>query len=135
MPLSEEDRRRIEEEEYRKVARERLERTVRLEADVRTVGDQRLEVRGVSTEIYRDAKSVLAVIARIVALAAQLALLGFIILVSIFAYDANAEWNNAAGAYLNPMRGWSYALLVGSILFSAWLFLGYWVFRWAFRRR
>jgi hypothetical protein len=38
--------------------RERLERTVRLEADIRTSGDQRLEVRGVSTEIYRDAKGV-----------------------------------------------------------------------------
>lgn len=56
MTLSDEDMRRIEEEEYRKLARERLERTVRLEADIRTSGDQRLEVRGVSTEIYRDAK-------------------------------------------------------------------------------
>lgn len=36
MTLSEEDRRRIEEEEYRKLARERLERTVRVEADIRT---------------------------------------------------------------------------------------------------
>jgi hypothetical protein len=58
MALSDEDMRRIEEEEYRKLARERLERTVRLEADIRTSGDQRLEVRGVSTEIYRDAKGV-----------------------------------------------------------------------------
>ena len=38
------------------MARERLERTVRIEADIRTSGDQRLEVRGVGTEIYRDAK-------------------------------------------------------------------------------
>ena len=38
------------------MARERLERTVRVEADIRTQGDQRLEVRGVGTEIYRDAK-------------------------------------------------------------------------------
>ena len=36
MTLSDEDRRRIEEEEYRKLARERLERTVRVEADIRT---------------------------------------------------------------------------------------------------
>lgn len=56
MTLSDEDRRRIEEEEYRKLARERLERTVRIEADIRTSGDQRIEVRGVGTEIYSDAK-------------------------------------------------------------------------------
>lgn len=56
MTLSDEDRRRIEEEEYRKLARERLERTVRIEADIRTSGDQRVEVRGVGTEMYRDAK-------------------------------------------------------------------------------
>lgn len=40
------------------MARERLERTVRLEADIRTKGDQRVEVRGVSTDMYRDAKHV-----------------------------------------------------------------------------
>jgi hypothetical protein len=56
MALSDEDMRRIEEEEYRKLARERLERTVRIEADIRTSGDQRVEVRGVGTEMYRDAK-------------------------------------------------------------------------------
>ena len=56
MTLSDEDMRRIEEEEYRKLARERLERTVRLEADIRTSGDQRVEVRGVGTEMYGDAK-------------------------------------------------------------------------------
>ena len=33
MTLSDEDRRRIDEEEYRKLSRERLERTVRAEAD------------------------------------------------------------------------------------------------------
>jgi hypothetical protein len=38
MTLSDEDRRRIEKEEYRKLARERLERTVRVEADIRTSG-------------------------------------------------------------------------------------------------
>jgi hypothetical protein len=56
MTLSDEDRRRIDEEEYRKLSRERLERTVRVEADIRTSGDQRVEVRGVGTEMYRDAK-------------------------------------------------------------------------------
>lgn len=56
MALSDEDMRRIEEEEYRKLARERLERTVRIEADIRSSGDQRVEVRGVGTEMYRDAK-------------------------------------------------------------------------------
>lgn len=40
------------------MARERLERTVRLEADIRTQSDQRVEVRGVSTDMYRDAKHV-----------------------------------------------------------------------------
>lgn len=38
------------------MARERLERTVRLEADIRTQGDQRVEVRGLGSEMYRDAK-------------------------------------------------------------------------------
>ena len=56
MNLSDDDRRRIDEEEYRKLARERLERTVRIEAEIRTTGDHRLEVRGVGTEMYRDAK-------------------------------------------------------------------------------
>ena len=56
MTLSDDDMRRIDEEEYRKLARERLERTVRVEADIRTSGDQRLEVRGLGTEIYHDAK-------------------------------------------------------------------------------
>ena len=56
MTLSDEDMRRIEEDEYRKLVRERLERTVRIEADIRTSGNQRVEVRGVGTEMYRDAK-------------------------------------------------------------------------------
>jgi|GEM_PF-5746994 len=56
MTLSDDDMRRIEEEEYRKLARERLERTVRIEADIRTSGDQRVEVRGLGTEMYGDAK-------------------------------------------------------------------------------
>ena len=69
MSLSDDDRRRIEEEEYRKVVRaeaeraisERAERAaaskvVRLEADIRSTGENYVEVRGVSTEVYRDAK-------------------------------------------------------------------------------
>ena len=64
MTLSDEDRRRIEEEEYRKLARERLERTMRIEADIRTSGDQRVEVRGVGTEMYRDAKGAVSGAAR-----------------------------------------------------------------------
>jgi hypothetical protein len=64
MTLSDEDRRRIEEEEYRKLARERLERTVRIEADIRSSGDQRVEVRGVGTEMYRDAKGAVSGAAR-----------------------------------------------------------------------
>lgn len=57
MALSEEDRRRIEEEEYRELVRQRLAKTVRLEADVHMQSDQRMEVRGVGTEIYHDAKA------------------------------------------------------------------------------
>ena len=42
MTLSDEDRRRIDEEEYRKLSRERLERTERIEAEIRTTGDQHI---------------------------------------------------------------------------------------------
>jgi hypothetical protein len=54
MTLSDEDRRRIEEEEYRKLARERLESTLRIEADIRTSGDQRLEMpdRDIGAQLY-----------------------------------------------------------------------------------
>ncbi len=38
------------------MARERLERSIQIEADVRTSGDQRLEIRGLGSEIYRDSK-------------------------------------------------------------------------------
>jgi hypothetical protein len=43
MTLSDEDRRRIEEEEYRKLARERLERTERIEAEIRLERTERIE--------------------------------------------------------------------------------------------
>jgi hypothetical protein len=39
MTLSDEDRRRIDEEEYRNLSRERLER---IEAEIRTTGDQQI---------------------------------------------------------------------------------------------
>jgi len=42
MALSDEDRRRIDEEEYRKLSRERLERTERIEAEIRTTEDQQI---------------------------------------------------------------------------------------------
>ena len=42
MTLSDEDRRRIDEEEYRKLSRERLERTERIEAEIRTTEDQQI---------------------------------------------------------------------------------------------
>ena len=76
MTLSDEDRRRIEEEEYRKLARERLERTVRIEADIRTSGDQRIEVRGVGTEMYRDAKGTTQAAAKATKDAAQATIKG-----------------------------------------------------------
>ena len=56
MGLSEEDRKRIEEEEFRRSLREKYERELRLSVDVRADTRQQVEVRGVSTEIYRDAK-------------------------------------------------------------------------------
>jgi hypothetical protein len=56
MALSDEEMRQIEAEEFRRVTRERLERSIRVEADVRTTSDQRLEVRGLGSEIYGDAK-------------------------------------------------------------------------------
>lgn len=74
MGLSEEDCKRIEEEELRRALRERYERELRVSADVRADTrsqvdvrgvsahfvqadtSHQVEVRGVTTEIYRDAK-------------------------------------------------------------------------------
>ena len=58
MTLSDEDRRRIEEEEYRKLARERLQRTLRIDAEIDTSGDQRLEEpdRDVGAQLYNQWK-------------------------------------------------------------------------------
>ena len=33
-----------------------MDRSVRIEADIRTTGDQRIEVRGLGSEIYADSK-------------------------------------------------------------------------------
>jgi len=74
MGLSEDDRKRIEEEEFRRALREKYDRELRVSADVRADTrsqvdvrgvsahfvqadtSHQVEVRGVSTEIYRDAK-------------------------------------------------------------------------------
>jgi hypothetical protein len=82
MGLSEEDRKRIEEEELRRALREKYERELRISADVRADTrsqvdvrgvsahfvqadtSHQVEVRGVSTEIYRDAKQGLATAAK-----------------------------------------------------------------------
>jgi hypothetical protein len=99
MALSDKDRRRIDEEEYRKLSRERLERTERIEAEIRTSGDQRLEVpdrdvgaqlynqwkgdakgsatviQGIVKAVYRDAKPVISVVLLVIS--------GFLIYFSI----------------------------------------------------
>ena len=54
MPLSEDDKRRIEEDEYRKHVQSQLQNTQRL--DVNLKNDQRIETHGVGREIYRDVK-------------------------------------------------------------------------------
>lgn len=54
MPLSEDDKRRIEEDEYRKHVQSQLKDTQRI--DVNLKNDQRIETHGVGREIYRDVK-------------------------------------------------------------------------------
>ncbi len=56
MPLSDEDKKRIEEEEYRKHVQSQLQDTPRV--DVNLKNDQRIETHGVGREMYGDAKAV-----------------------------------------------------------------------------
>ena len=55
MPLSPEDKKRIEEEEYRRAVRAEMERRVSAEIDLRST--TRVETHGVAREIYRDWKT------------------------------------------------------------------------------
>ncbi len=57
MALSEDDKKRIEEEEYRKHVQSQLRNTRRIDLDLR--GDQRIETHGVGREIYRDFKNLI----------------------------------------------------------------------------
>ena len=52
MPLSDEDKRRIEEEEYRKHVQSRLQDTRRVDVNLKT--EQRIETHGVGRQIYND---------------------------------------------------------------------------------
>lgn len=56
MPLSDEEKKRIEEEEYRKHVQSQLETTER--KDVNINAESRLEHHGVGREVYRDTKKV-----------------------------------------------------------------------------
>ena len=56
MPLSDDDKKRIEEEEYRKHVQSQLQDTQRV--DVNLKNDQRIETHGVGREMYDDAKAV-----------------------------------------------------------------------------
>lgn len=69
MALSEDDKRRIEEEEYRKHVQSQLRSTQRLDLNLR--GDQRIETHGVGREMYRDAKAAARVAAESAAEAAE----------------------------------------------------------------
>ena len=55
MSLSPEDKKRIEEEEYRRAVRAEMERRVSAEVDLRST--TRVETHGVAREIYRDWKT------------------------------------------------------------------------------
>ena len=56
MPLSDEDKKRIEEEEYRKHVQAKLQDTQRVDANLKN--DQRIETHGVGREMYGEAKAV-----------------------------------------------------------------------------
>ena len=60
MPLSDEDKKRIEEEEYRKHVQAKIQDTQRVDVNVKS--DQRIETHGVGREMYRDAKTMLDLI-------------------------------------------------------------------------
>jgi hypothetical protein len=66
MGLSEEDRKRIEEEEFRSALREKFERESRVSGDVRPVTNHQSEIRGLPTEIYRDIKRCVLAVTRFV---------------------------------------------------------------------
>ena len=55
MPLSDEDKERIEEEEYRKHVQSQLQDTQRV--DVKLKGGQRVETHGVDDKTYRDSRN------------------------------------------------------------------------------
>ena len=55
MPLSDEDRKRIEEEEYRKHVPSQLRDHQRVDMNLK--GGQRVETYGVDDKIYRDARN------------------------------------------------------------------------------
>ncbi len=57
MPLSDEDKKRIEEEEYRKHVQSQLQDTQRVDVNVKS--DQRVETHGVGDKMYRDFKFIL----------------------------------------------------------------------------
>ena len=104
------------------MARERLERTVRLEADIRTQSDQRLEVRGVSTEIYHDAKRAAGVIPRLLGRLRTSRLL-LALLISLI--GAGVSWGLFVALILMPISsggviGISVGI-IGCLCLLAWL--------------
>jgi hypothetical protein len=54
MPLSDENKKRIEEEEYRKHVQSQLQNSARTDINIKS--DQRVETHGVGREIYKDMK-------------------------------------------------------------------------------
>jgi hypothetical protein len=76
MPLSEDDKRRIEEEEYRRVARERALRSCPPDISKHRTSEHRVEVVGVGSEMYRDAKGFVHRLLSIIAILLAAMLLG-----------------------------------------------------------
>ena len=107
------------------MARERLEQTVRVEADIRATGEHRLEVRGVGSEIYRDAKKGVRNLywggAGCVAYGFMAFLLPVIISLS---YAAGSEVaSESPGKEYSPVWGWIVGIGVGVASLAGWTYL------------
>ncbi len=107
------------------MARERLEQTVRVEADIRATGEHQLEVRGVGSEIYRDAKTgVRNLYWGGVGCAAILFMITLLPVIIFLSYKAGSEVAvERPGWEYSPGLGWAVGVGVGVASLAGWTYL------------
>ena len=104
------------------MARERLERTVRVEADIRTQGDQRLEVRGVGTEIYHDAKRTAAAIPSVLfrlLVWLVISVIGVLVTCFVFWFSVMQVWTGSLAGIVVGCLG--FVCAAAWVMFVRWL--------------